>query len=210
MSPSPIIIEAVVHPAERSVLAAASGELADCLSRASDTPYSVTLEVADALGANGPHVQRRAIRVASLLLEMPGRAESLSDTAARWRGWISALGERDIVSTFVCTIFRHVAGRADASVIERIRRLNLLATELSHDTGVNVVDIDRALAFVGARALRTDYRLGGAAAAKLAAHIIVSSILMAGLDDFFPPETQERAKEVLRAMIEGTTPAAAS
>ena len=209
-SPSLVTIEAIVHPAERPVLATASRELADYLSRASGIPYSVTLEFADALRTQGPPVERRAIRVASLLLEIPGRKEPLSETAARWRGWIATLAERDIVSTFVCTIFRHVAGRTDAAVVERIRRLNLMAMELSHDTGVNVVDLDRALASVGGRALRTDYRLGGAAAAKVAADAIVSGILKAGLDDFFPLETQERAKELQRGMIEGTTSAAAS
>lgn len=199
MAPPPLAIEAVVHPAEKPILVAATRHLADCLSAASGSPWSVALGFADSISVK----QRQAILVTSLLLEMPGRGEPLSETERRWRDQISALGEAEALAAFVCTIFRYVAGRPDAAVVERIRRLNLMAAELSHDTGINVIDLDRALTFVGARKLHTDYRLGGPAVPTVAGHVIVSGILGAGLDDFFPPEIQERAKAAQRRMVEG-------
>ena len=43
-------------------------------------------------------------------------------------------------------------GRAEAvRDLERIRRLNRMAAELSHDLGVSVIDIDRAFAHIGGR-----------------------------------------------------------
>jgi hypothetical protein len=45
------------------------------------------------------------------------------------------------------------------AVLERIRRLNLMAAELSQATGANVIDIDGVLAFIGALPLGTDYLL---------------------------------------------------
>jgi hypothetical protein len=201
-APPPLAIEAVVHPVERPTLVAATRQLADVLSTASGVPYSIALRFGDALASVGRQEGRRAIIVASLQLEVPGRDEPLSETETRWRDGLSSLTAPDLASAFVCTIFRHVAGPDRAAIIERIRRLNLLAATLSHDTGVNVIDIDRLFALAGARKLQTDYRLGGPRAAEFAGHTIVAGILAAGLDDFFPPEIQERAKQAQGAMLE--------
>ena len=106
----------------------------------------------------------------------------------------------------LCTVFRHVAppigdaGDALPAKRERIRRLNLMAIDLSHDTGAGVVDVDRAFSHVGARSLATDHRLTGRAAAEVAAHTIVAGILAAGLDDVVPPDVQERAAQFQGAL----------
>jgi hypothetical protein len=108
--------------------------------------------------------------------------------------------ERGGLLAFVCTVFRYVTNMpepgtptARAKTVERIRLLNLLAMQLSHDTGVNVIDIDAALAHVGARRMRTDYRLAGPMGAEIAAYTMVLTILAVGLDNIVPPEIQERA-----------------
>jgi hypothetical protein len=83
-------------------------------------------------------------------------------------------------------------------MMERIRRLDLMVAHLSHDFGINVVDIDRMFAFVGARRLGTDYRLHGDAAACIAGFAITSAFLEVGLDDAVPTDVLERAREHLR------------
>ena len=103
-----------------------------------------------------------------------------------------------IPAILLCTIFRHVADPAPdvaANERERIRRLNLLAIELSHDTGAAVVDFDRVFAHLGARPLATDHTLTGRVAAEVAAHALVANILDAGLDEIVPAEIQERAHQ---------------
>jgi hypothetical protein len=102
---------------------------------------------------------------------------------------------------FVVNVFRHVAGRAgDGSpspVLERIRRLDLMAVRLSRELGIGVVDIDRAFAHIGARALGSDYRMSGVLAAEVAGHTLAWSLLSFGLDDALDPELQEKARAAL-------------
>ena len=68
-----------------------------------------------------------------------------------------------------------------------------MAIRLSHALGVWVIDWDRALAHVGARALSCDYRLGGRLAAEVAGHQVAWALLSYGIDAA-PPQAQERAK----------------
>ena len=58
---------------------------------------------------------------------------------------------------------------------------------------MTVIDIDRAFAHIGARALGTDYRLSGRLAAEAGGHALAWSLLALGLDDVIAPEVQERA-----------------
>ena len=103
----------------------------------------------------------------------------------------------------ICTIFRVVADRARLSrggaslpLIERIRRLNRLAAELSRETGCYVADIDRTMADVGARKTQADYRLSTPAAAEAAGHAIAWALLSGPLDDVVSPEVQEKARAI--------------
>jgi hypothetical protein len=191
---APLLIEAVVHDVERPALVAASEQLEECLGTATDGAWPIRLSFrGSAAEVDGP--SRPTIVVLSLLPEVAGNDEPLSRTEARWRERLASLAGAGIPCVLICTIFRHVPENERSLTIERIRRLNLLAAELSHDTGVGVADIDRVLAFLGGRALQTDYRLGGPMAAEVAAYTIVASILAAGLDDFIPPDVQDRARK---------------
>jgi hypothetical protein len=196
-SPPPLAIEAFVHEAERPALAAASRQLADSLSAATGAAHSVALRFSETLPVVALGGGRRVV-VGSMLVEIPGRGESLDQTEVRWRDQLAALKD----PPFLCTIFRYAGNRESPALVERFRRLNFMAIHLSHATGAAVVDIDRTFGYFGARQLQTDYRLGGRLAAELAGHAIVASILAGGLDDVVPADAQERAQKVLLGMLE--------
>jgi hypothetical protein len=202
---TPILLQAVVDDAERPALVAASQQLDECLNAATPGRHEIRLEFASAFAAVRTRVPTTVI-VASLLPEV-ARDEPLSSIEARWRSQLSALSTGPAPSVFLCTVFRHVARDAPAppksgesEMRERIRRLNLFALELSHDTGIGIIDLDRALAHIGARVLAADYRLAGRIAAEVAAHAIVGSILLAGLDDAVAPEVLHGAAQFQGAL----------
>jgi len=189
-------IEAVVGDAERPALVATGEQLTECLQAASGSAPEIRLQFAsslDAIDAKAP----ATIIVASLLPEVT-RDEPIPSVEARWRRQLATLTPLPV---FICTVFRHVprhgAERPEnrPAIIERIGRLNLLAVELSHDSGAAVIDIDRAFAHLGARVLAADYRLRGRVAAEVAAHTIAGSLLAVGLDDIVAPEILERATQ---------------
>jgi hypothetical protein len=105
---------------------------------------------------------------------------------------------------FLCTVLRHVARSEGASQVEckliRIRRLNLLAAEISRETGACVIDLDRSLADIGARKLHTDYRLNGQYAGEAAAKFIALAVLSAGLDAHVSFEIQDAAKAIVAGL----------
>ena len=197
-SPTPVLIAAVVDDAERPALVAASEQLSECLSATSGVRWPVGIRLLDSIA----DIQKPTVIITSLLPEVARADEPISMTEARWRRDLSKLMKLAVSSVFVCTVFRSVAnkpkpGQPDARsrTLERIRLLNLLAAQLSHDTGINVIDIDSIFAHIGARHMQTDYCLGGAVAAEVAAYTIVVGILAIGLDDIIPPDVQERARE---------------
>jgi hypothetical protein len=117
-----------------------------------------------------------------------------------WRTIVADLLDRGAAGVFLCNVFRqppraqlfpHLGG--EEAVRERIRRFNLMAIEVSHDTQAYLVDFDRALAEVGARALQTDCCLGGELTAVVAGEVLASTLLRAGLDEVCPAEVQEAA-----------------
>lgn len=101
---------------------------------------------------------------------------------------------------FIVTVFRSLdafrSPEGQARLI-RIRRLNLLATELSREHGAFVIDLDRALADIGGLVLKTDYRLEGELAAEVAGREIALNMAGNGLDDYLPFEAQETAREAI-------------
>jgi hypothetical protein len=105
---------------------------------------------------------------------------------------------------FLCTLFRHVPPFSEAEggearrlwLRQRIRRLNLLATDLSYSTGINIIDLDRTLAHLGAGPLQTDVRLGGERATAAAADTICGALLAAGLDDVVPEALLNRSQKL--------------
>jgi hypothetical protein len=116
----------------------------------------------------------------------------LADIAADYHRQVAALAAAGPV--FICTIFRHVPPAIDrAWTIERIRRLNLLALQLSQGTGAGIIDIDRTLADLGARSLQTDYLLTGPLGPYVAGDVVAMALLTAGLDDVFDVALLEKA-----------------
>jgi hypothetical protein len=101
----------------------------------------------------------------------------------------------------VCTILRHVPASEGHEAADRtrlrLRRLDLLATELSREYGALVIDLDRILADIGARRLETDYRLGGDPVVSFASNAIAISIVSNALDDFVAYEIQNAARTLL-------------
>jgi hypothetical protein len=199
--PLPLSIDAVVDEHERPAVVAASEQLGECLAAASGNPWPVEVRFHASvtsidLGA------RPSVVVLSMLRELARPPESSAAMGMRWREELRALAPPAVPAVLICTIFRHAALPAEerrsgtpSPLIERIRRLNLFAIELSNDTGAGVIDIDRVFAHLGARALKTDFRLAGPLAAETAAYTMVSALLEFGLDDVIPPDVQQRAQK---------------
>jgi hypothetical protein len=184
---------ALMPPGEESVARAAALQLCDCLAAATGTRWSLSLSLPQEMPP--PAKLNGAIIVDSLSRELSVRDEPIAVTRDRWRARLAAYAAAGCKMALICTIFRHVADPGERGVLlERIRRLNLLAAELSRETGVGVVDIDRLFALFGARWLHSDYRLSGAIAAEVAGHAIVTALFTGGLDGWVPAEVEHRAK----------------
>jgi hypothetical protein len=196
-----MVIEALVSEAERPGLVAAAEHLSECLGAAMEaTPWPVRLGLRAPGGAIAADPAPTVV-IASLLPEVARTNEPIDDTKARWRAYLSRLLESG-APVLVCTVFRHIADRAKAGApsptLDRIRRLDRMAADLSNELGVGVIDIDRALAHVGGRVLQTDYRLAGVLATEVVAHTVAWSLLSFGLDEAVDPTLQEKAKTILR------------
>jgi hypothetical protein len=186
----------VTSEAERRAVRHATELLARSLSLASKTLWTLRFTFAGPGPAAGP-----SIIITSLLHEAALTDEPWSACEARLRLLYQELCGDPARSVYICTLLRHIdpalAGREE--ILRRIRRLNLLAMNLSRELGLMVVDIDRDLAHAGARNLQTDYRLQGKYAALFAGKSMAMTMLLAGLDDFVPFETQEAARRIVKA-----------
>jgi hypothetical protein len=193
-APITIMIEAEADEPERPAILAGAQQLAEALAAATGAEWPVQLRFwapGEAAATSTPG----AVIVLSLLPEV-ARDEPFAETEARWRARLADL-IKGAAPVLICTVFRHVAERRTPEglrITERIRRLNRMAVELSHDFGVSVSDIDRAFAHIGGRTLQTDYRLNGRLAAEVAGHSLAWSLLSLGLDDVISPEVQDRAR----------------
>ena len=198
--PESVRLRAFVAPTEARAARDAARRLAEALASAGAPAPDVEVELAPSLDALEA-APGAAIAVSSMLPEVGAALRDWPATESRLTRAYEALASRDGQPLFLCTVLRHVPPELDeAARMElrlAIRRLNFLALRLSHTTGLNVADIDRALAQVGALTLGTDYRLDGAQASEAAGREIARCILAAGLDDWIPPELQERAATAL-------------
>ncbi|HYS88019.1 MAG TPA: hypothetical protein VEN78_23920 [Bradyrhizobium sp.] len=192
----PIPIVAMVSMAERAAVDGACGNIVRALGEAGGTPWKCDCRFVPG-HADLQNAHAGSILVSSLVLEVDA-PEPWTDVEQRLRGIYAGLCARGD-PVFICTVLRHTgAGEPDASRRRiRIRRLNLLAAEISREHGAFVIDIDRQLADVGARRLGTDYRLQGAAAADLAGNAIAMEIILNGLDTLASVDVQDRARAML-------------
>ena len=198
----PVVLDAIVTPVERP-----------CTSSPPRNNWVSRLPLPRETGRTCAYGSLRALAaidlgeppdlvVMSMLGDALSAAEPITAVESRWRNQLQSFqSSATTANVFVCTIFRHVPGSLDSSdqhdtpSVERIRRLNLLAAELSHDLGIAVVDVDRVFAHIGARNVQADYRMNSTIAAETAAYAIVSSVLASGLDDLIAPDVQERARQ---------------
>jgi hypothetical protein len=201
MTGSEITLLAVVDDGERSAVRLAAERLTSSLTGAGP-PVTVRCSFAsshDALEQLGED----SIVISSLLPEIANFEEPWPQVEHRLRARYAALVETGAV-IFLCTVFRHVARSESASQAEsklvRIRRLNLLAAEISRETGACVIDLDRSLADIGARKLHTDYRLEGQYACEAAAKFIALAVLSAGLDAHVSYEIQDAARAAVAGL----------
>lgn len=183
-------MDACEHPA----MLAGAQQLAEALKAATGADWPIQLRYWEP-GAAPATSEPGSVTVLSLLPDVD-RAEPFAETEARWRARLALLAA-GAAPVLICTVFRCIADRrtpAGLERIERIRRLNRMAADLSHDLGATIVDIDRAFAHIGGRILQTDYRLNGRLAAEVAGHALVWSLLSLGIDDIVSPEVQDRAR----------------
>jgi hypothetical protein len=203
MAPPSITIAALAHKSGNPAFISACEELCRCLSMALGAEWPVQLHLS-APGGDVPLSPRPTAIVARPGWQDANRIdEPFADTANRWRDYVKTLRNTG-APVSICTVFRHVKGRAGqgaaSPILERIRRLNRLVIELSHDFGVAVIDIDRAFAHVGGKNLQTDYRLSGDMAAELAGHTIATNLLSCGLDEVVDPKLLEVARDALGSL----------
>jgi hypothetical protein len=196
-NPAIIRFAAFVDDGERRIIKAAARLLGKALTKAEGMAREVEVDFAE--GAC-QLAENATIRIASLLPEVARFETPWREEEARLRALYAPLCESGAPLLFL-TVLRHVAPSADGvadRIRLRIRRLNLLAIELSREFGVCVVDLDRVLADVGARRLRTDYRLGGDAI-DLAAKTIATGIVVDALDGVVSFEVQDSARAAIAA-----------
>jgi hypothetical protein len=193
--PVTIALRAVVDDSERAAVVRAAMLLENSLGAAAGEPVTVRYRfeaTLDALQNTG----EPCITIVSLLPEVANHREPWANVERRLRERCQAVMSADGAVVFLCTVFRHVAtgDDADPGRLVRIRRLNLLAAELSREVGLFVVDLDRSLADIGASKLHTDYRLNGQYASEAAGKFIALAVLSAGLDAHVPFEVQDVAR----------------
>jgi hypothetical protein len=179
--------------AERAAVAAAGTLLAEALGLEVECAFPGDLAAVD-----GPAI------LVTVLSDAAERAdEPWPQTEARLRARYEVLSQDPARAVFICTIFRHVGHDLPPDEAKRrrvrIRRLNLLALELSRELGVMVADVDRDLSDIGGLAFATDYRLAGPYAVHAAGRCIAMAIAHVGLDEFASIAAQDTALERLRA-----------
>ena len=190
-------IVAIAVETERAAIERACGNIARALSQATGKSWMCDCRFVRELDLQNSDVAGSII-VTSLGSEVDA-PERWEDAEPRLRKVYAGLCEPGH-PVFICTVLRHTGDGDPATAMRRrirIRRLNLLAAEISREHGAFVIDIDRRLADVGARRLGTDYTLKGVAAEKLAGDAIAMEVVLNGLDGFVNVEVQDRARTLL-------------
>lgn len=207
--PTILRIAAVVGDGERLALDRAARWLGEALTEASGTAHVVLVDVP---AEPGRCVEHASMRIVSLHQDVAAFETPWPQEEARLRALHVPRLETGEPFLFL-TMLRHVDRDEEQAdhIRSRIRRLNLLVIELSREFGICVIDIDRALADVGARRLRTDYRLGGDAI-DLAARTMALGIVVDALDAVVPFEVQDGVRAIIleQTAIETAVPAPAT
>ena len=138
--------------------------------------------------------QPGALVIASIGLELENQYSDLAALKKTWLERIHRLRSEGCSEIFLMTIFPYIAkpervAERENAVrrLEKIRRLNLMAVELSHEAGVSIIDVGRWFSAIGGALLQTDYRVTGARAQWIVAELTIVTILEAGFDRHFAP-----------------------
>lgn len=190
---------------EQTIVARACALLCDALKAASGEDWTAEISAFDNAAAIPDETTDGVLTITSLIPALDDFATPWTDAEAALRATYEALsGAGDPV--FICTMLRHVPATEDKAQerLLRLRRLNLLAAEISREYGCFVIDLDRILADIGGRRLQTDYRLGGDVVLDHAANAIATCIAANALDAVASFEVQD----VARAYLQANKPAA--
>jgi hypothetical protein len=201
MTAHSVPLVAAVSANERGIVEQAASHLADSLSRASGESWTCPCRFVSGLNELTGATSGSVV-VTSLLLYLADVDRPWPEVEAELCTTYAALCEAGD-PVLICTILRHVDAAGDVEradhIRRRLRKLNLLATELSRRFGALVIDIDRVLADVGARRLETDYALGGPVAAEFASKTMALCIATNALDAFASVKIQDGARAILEA-----------
>jgi len=186
----PLPLTAVVSEGERDLILAAANRLSLCLGEGSPPGWPIRIRF---VAADTPLPPDPAVAIlASLAMEATRTGDPFAPIAAGWRERVirwRAAGQ----PVLLLNLFRYVADAgARPALATHLCRLNVLAIDLSRETGAGVIDIDRAFALIGGRTLGTDHRCRGTFAVEVAAQAIVSALLGC-LDGHVPAERVEAA-----------------
>jgi hypothetical protein len=199
MTAQTVPLLAAVSDNERAVVELAASHLADALSRTSGQSWRCPCRFESGVDALVGATSGSVV-VTSLLLHLEDIERPWPEVEAELCRSYAALCEAGD-PVLICTILRHVDAAVDveraARIRRRVRKLNLLATEISRQFGALVIDIDRVLADVGARRLETDYALGGSVAAEFASKTMALCIATNALDAFASVKIQDGARAIL-------------
>ncbi len=200
-----IQLAAFVTENERQALSSGGG----FLSRALEAEGVALDYVAVSSSAELSQAAAGTIRLISLATQLASLDMPWPDALAELRTWVAELAESGD-PVLVTTIFRCIPGveDADGKLLTRIRRLNLLAAELSREFGVFVIDLDRVLTDIGGMVLGADYRLQSQMAADVAGQAIALCIATNALEIYIPFEAQERTVAYLNAQDQVVHPEA--
>jgi len=185
---------------EAAVFDAACAHMSRALSEGASTPWTCGFELIED-GLSISESPPRGIVLVSLVSELQHLDEPWPRVEERLRKLFEALAVSGD-SVFVGTIFRHAGQLEDPAHLhrrrQRIRRLNLFVANISRETGVFVVDIDRVFTDQGARRLQTDFTLKGPIAADLAGKTMAIVLLSYALDGAVDFDTQDAAVAILK------------
>lgn len=189
-APPAIRLRAFVGATEAPAVEDAARRLTEALAAAGAAAPAVSVEFVASLSDLGDRA-RTEVAIVSLLPEVEAALRDWPATEARLTRDYTALARPDAELLFLCTAFRHAPPdlEEDARIALRlaIRRLDYLAVQMSHATGLNVIDLDRIFAHIGATGLETDYRLTGSAATEAAGAAMAAAILEAGIEERLSP-----------------------
>ena len=185
---SPRIVAAIVGDDQRDAMVAGGEQLSDCVGAALGREWPVRLRL---IGPDDVDIPSGIVLVASI--DDGAGLEPIAQSAARWVARIERYRSLGHDRVLICNRFRHIGPDARQSEVERIRRLNRLAIELSRHLSVEVIDADRLLALCGARTLAADVRGAGAATSALVGHAIADAILQGDMAECINADTQAHA-----------------